>query len=72
MLIILKVEINIHLFHFLTIFSRKYALRFHYLYTPKEGHSPFWINRFIHLFQQSLLGHPLALPLVNQQEMILH
>ena len=64
MFIILKVEINMHLFHFFTIFSRKYALRFHYLYTPKEGNPLFWINRFIHLFQQSQLGHLLAL-LVN-------
>lgn len=70
MLIVLKVEINIHLFHFFTIFSRKYALRFHYLYTPKEGIALFWINRFIHLFQQSRLGHLLAL-LVDLQGGIL-
>ena len=66
MFIILKVETNMHLFHFFTIFSRKYAVRFHFLYTPKEGNPLFWINRFIHLFQQSQLGHLLAL-LVNLQ-----
>ena len=40
MFIILKVEINMHLFHFFTIFPRKYTLHFHDQHTPKEGSSP--------------------------------
>ena len=41
-------------------------------YTHQKRELPlFWINRFIHLFQQSRLGYPLAL-LVNLQEVSLH
>lgn len=71
MLIIFKVETNMHLFHFFTIISRKYALVF-IAYTHQKRDIPlFWINSFIHLSQQSQLGHLLAL-LVNLQGVTLH
>lgn len=70
MLIVLKVEINIHLFHFLLLFQENMHYDF-ISYTHQKRELPlFWINRFIHLFQQSRLGHLLAL-LVNLQGGIL-